>query len=103
MEFLALSREQFVATSTGYSMGSQERSLLIGQIRRRLSTAFIRANSLCTISRVSNTGPGSRASAKRREWAMQEEENMRREKISNWNAFMSGGGGKRGGIHFFPG
>ena len=99
---LAQSREKYISQTSGYSISSQERSLIIGQIRRRLSTAFTRANSLCNLSRVLNVGPNSRAAAKRREWAMLEEEGMRREKRSHWNAYIRGGCLTRGNANFFP-
>ena len=100
---LAGSREKYMTQTTGYSLSSRERSQIVGQIRRQLSTAFTRANSLCTLSRVMNVGPNSRAAAKRREWAMLEEEGMRRERRNHWNVYIRGGGLSRGNIHFFPG
>ena len=99
---LAASRLQYLALSSGYNSSSKEKSQIVGQIRRRLSVAFVKANSLCTLSRISNVGPGSRGAAKRREWALREEEMMRKERRSNWTAFIRGGGAKQGGIHFFP-
>ena len=78
-------------------------SLIIGQIRRRLSTAFIRAVSLCTLNRISNVGPGSLSAAKRREWAIREENLMKNERRAHWNAFIENPSISHGGIHFFGG
>ena len=99
VDYLTESRERYVAQSSGHAPSSRER----GQIRRKLSTSFIRAISMCTLNRVSNVGPVSKAASKRREWALREESNMRLERRSYWNAFLTGVGGRQGGIKFFPG
>ena len=85
-------------------MSDNERSQIIGQIRRKLSTAFMRAVATCTLHRVTHVGAGSKAAAKRREWAMGEEFRMRNERRAYWAAYVRGAGarGGNGGIHFFP-
>ena len=102
---LADSRARYLTLSTGCAISAQERGQIIGQVRRKLSTAFIKASSLCTISRVSNVGEGSQSASRRRQWALREEAAMRRERQANWNAYMreSVKQGFSGGIHFFPG
>ena len=102
VDFAATCRERYVAQSMGCAVSKRERSLIIGQIRRKLSTAFIRAISLCTLSRVANIGPGSRACAKRREWALREDDRMRLERRAHWTAHVNGGRRAVGGINFFP-
>ena len=92
-----------MAQSSGYSLGEGKRSLIMGQVRRHLSTAFIKAVSLCTINRVANAGPGPRAAAKRREVFLREEEGMRRERRAQWTSEVERGGIRKVGIHFFPG
>ena len=77
---LDLSRGNYVAQSSGYATSEREHSQIIGQLRRKLSTAFIRATGLCTLSRIANVGAGSRSAAKRREWAIREDEGMKRER-----------------------
>ena len=99
--FMAACRGKYVAESTGCATSAGEMSQIIGQIRRKLSTAFVRATALCTIHRVGNVCPGSRAAARRREWAIREEESMKRERRAYWGAFL-GGRVDTGGIHFFP-
>ena len=103
VECLALARGKYVAQSSGCATSAHEKSQIIGQIRRKLSTSFIRAISLSTLNRVSNSGSGSREGAKRREWAMREEMGMRRERRAYWNAFVGGGGNRVGRSNLFPG
>ena len=100
---LADSRERYVANSSGYALSERERSQIIGQIRRRLSTSFIRAIALCTINRAAYTGLTAQAAADRRAWEMRLERGMRLERRAYWNAFVNGGGMVNGGVHFFPG
>ena len=102
VEILASSRAKFLAYSTGRAVSSQEMSQIIGQIRRKMSTSFIRAISLCTLGRVANIGPGSRLAAKRKEWAISEETSMRNERRAYWTVFVGRGGLRNRGDHFFP-
>ena len=90
--FLAACRGKYVSESTGMATSEGEKAQILGQIRRKLSTAFIRANALCTIHRVGKVCPGSREAAKRRGWAAREEEIMRQERRAYWGAFLGGGG-----------
>ena len=99
----ATSRERFVSQSSGYALSEGERSQIIGQIRRRLSTTFMRAITLCTISRMAHVGPTAKAAATRREVCMRQERAMRLERQAYWQAYMEGGGRLQGGIHHFPG
>ena len=99
--FLAACRGKYVAESTGTATSEGEQAQILGQIRRKLSTAFIRANALCTINRVGKVCPGSREAAKRRNWVLREEGIMRQERRAYWGAFL-GGRGDREGNHFFP-
>ena len=100
---MATSREQFVSQSTGFALSEGERSQIIGQIRRRLSTSFIRAIALCTISRVAYVGPTAKSAAGRREVAMRVERAMRLERQAYWHFYMEGRGRTQGSIHHFPG
>ena len=102
VDSLASAREKYVSQTSGYAISSRERSQIVSQIRRRLSTAFVKANSACTINRVANIGPNSKLAAKRREWVMLEDQRMKQERRSNWNAFVRGGGLSLGSAHFFP-
>ena len=103
VDYIAESRCRYLAQSTGYATGEQEYSQIIGQIRRRLSTSSVRAISLCTLARVANVGAGSKARAKRRQWALREDKQMKGERRAYWNSYVNRGGVTNGGIHFFPG
>ena len=97
----AESRGKYLAQSSGYATSSREMSQIVGQVRRKLSTAFIRAIGLCTLNRVTNTGSNSQAAAKRREWVIREEIQMKKERKAYWSAFVLGGGLKNPSAHFF--
>ena len=62
----------------------QELGILVGQIRRRLSLAAIKAQVECLLSRLHQVGPGNKQLAKKREWAAMEDERMRRERSAQW-------------------
>ena len=51
-----------------------ERSLIIMNLRRELSTAGAKAQSACLLGRVARLGEGHRLAAKRRVWVRREEE-----------------------------
>ena len=97
----AACRGKCMEESTGCATSAGEMSLIIGQIRRKLSTAFTWANALCTLHRVASVCPGSQAASQRREWALREEEAMKRERRAYWGAFL-GAKVENGGINFFP-
>ena len=49
-----------------------------------LSTASIRAQAQCLLTRMANVGEGVGEASKRRHWAAREEERMRRERAAQW-------------------
>ena len=100
---MAKSREKYVSQSTGYSISASEKSQIVGQIRRKLSVAFTRVINQCTLNRLTNIGAGSKAMAKRREWALGEEFTMKQERRAYWSAYVNGGRPSFGNIHHFPG
>ena len=102
VDHLTESRGHFLALSSGLATSEREKGQIKGQIRRKLSVALIRANSLCTLSRVSNVGPKAQAAAKRRQLTLSHESAMRQERRSYWNTYVCHSRGARGGIHFFP-
>ena len=69
-----------------------ELSVIVGQVRRRLSVAAIRAKSTCLLSRLSLVGEGARRAADRRGWRLREEEMMRREREAQWVGQVRGHG-----------
>ena len=75
-------------TSQGLQRGSpgskQELGLITGQIRRRLSLAVIKAQTSCLLARLHQVGPGNAKLAKKRDWALIEDEKMRSERRAQW-------------------
>ena len=61
-----------------------ELALIVGQIRRRLSVTAVKAQVGCLLSRVHQVGPGNKQLAKKRQWAIKEDERMRQERYSQW-------------------
>ena len=80
----------------------EEMSVVVGQIRRRLSVAVARANAGCLISRLSHIGEGSRESMKRRQWRDREERLMRMEREAQWHKRVRGHGVTHRGEFFLP-
>ena len=74
----------------------------IGQLRRKLSSVFIKAQSLCLISRLGQLGPGARVAAERRSDARRAETDRRREAQAHWQAHVRGRGLGRVGMLFVP-
>ena len=58
--------------------------IIVGQIRRKLSDAAVKAQVECLLSRIHQVGPGNNLLAKKREWAQLEDERMRRERGAQW-------------------
>ena len=55
-----------------------------GVIRKRLSTAAVRANSSLLLQRAGQIGEGCGLAAKRRSWQKREEHRMRLEREADW-------------------
>ena len=76
------------ATMMGLRRGSEtsdvEVGKMVGQIRRTLSTTFVRAQAQCLLLRMNCVGKGFAEAAKRRKWASKEEERMRHERQAQW-------------------
>ena len=68
----------------GREASEEELGVVVGQIRRALSTASVRAQSQCLISRLNCVGQGFAQAAKRRKWVAAEEERMRKERQAQW-------------------
>ena len=86
----------------GWEGGEGELGQVIGQVRRRLSCTFIRAQALCLLSRLGQLGPGARAAADRRGDALRAETTRRREAQAHWQAHIKGRGLGRVGMMFVP-
>ena len=81
---LAESRLNAKERTRGRPGSKQELGLITSQIRRRLSQTVIKAQVECLLSRLHLIGPGSKAMIQRREWAVREEERMKRERNADW-------------------
>jgi hypothetical protein len=81
---LADSRLAFQGLQRGRPGHSAELGILTGQIRRRLSLVAIKAQTECLLSKLHQVGPGNQLMAKRRQWAVQEDDRMKRERDAQW-------------------
>ena len=84
----------------GRQMSDKELGVIVNQVRKYLSTSFIRAQSLCLINRLSYLGEGAQAAAGRRTLAKQLEEGRRRERQASYMAHIRGRGLSREGQIF---
>jgi hypothetical protein len=62
----------------------------VSTIRRRLSTAAVRANSTLLLVRMGQVGEGSGLASKRRAWQQQEERRMTLQREADWQVATSG-------------
>ena len=58
--------------------------MLVGQVRRRISLAAIKAQVDCLLSKLHQVGPDNLQVANKREWAVREDERMKRERGAQW-------------------
>ena len=100
VDILAKSRLNIQSIREGREGSGQELANITGQIRRTLSTSILKANANCLLARVGLVGEGAESAGKRRRWASQEEEKMRREREAWWLATKMGKNIVRRG-HFF--
>ena len=84
IDTLAKSRLHSQERTRGRPGNNQELGLITSQIRRRLSLVVVKAQVECLLSRLHQVGPGTKALAQRREWAIREDMNMRREREAQW-------------------
>ena len=82
---LAMSRVKHQQQLEGrwrFHQRSQEAEVAIytGQVRRLLSVEGVRSQARCLLDRLRGLGAGAAAAVRRREWAAQEEQRLRRER-----------------------
>ena len=58
--------------------------MCVGQIRRRLSMAAVKSQVDCLLGKIHQVGPGNNLMAKRRVWAIKDEQRMSRERGAQW-------------------
>ena len=78
MQTIAESKVIAMGLARGRQGTDAELGIVVGQVRRMLSTASIRAQAQCLLTRMANVGEGVGEAAKRRHWAAVEEDRMRR-------------------------
>ena len=88
------------ARALGRQMSDKELGVIVNQVRKYLSTSFIRAQSLCLINRLSYLGEGAQAAAGMRIVARQLEEGRRRDRQATYMAHIRGRGLSREGQIF---
>ena len=86
MDILSKSRLKHQMLEQGRPDGGSdnELALIVSQIRRKLSLTAVKAQVSCLLSRLHQVGPGNKQLAKKRQWATQQDEKMRRERYSQW-------------------
>ena len=84
VQVLAESRLRFQGLQQGRPGSDQELGVLVGQIRRRLSMAAVQAQVDCLLSKLHQLGPGNVQLAKRRTWAIKEDQRMNLERNAQW-------------------
>ena len=80
LEQLADSRVVLLARREGQQVSEQERGVIVGQLRRQISTASVRAGSQCLLDRMHQCGEGAAPASKRRDYCQVLEERMRHER-----------------------
>ena len=81
----------------GLARGQEnERAQILSGYRRTLSTTAARANSGCLLGRLGKVGEAHRGAARRRAWALREEERLQEERRAHWRAHVQGRGVTRG-------
>ena len=86
VEVLAKSRLKAQMLEVGrHDEGSNnELALVTGQIRRKLSETVVKSQVNCLLSRLHQVGPGSKNLAKKRQWALQMDEKMKKDNRAQW-------------------
>ena len=84
------SRLRKLGLAKGTPEALKELGQVTGYLRRRLSSAVIRANVRCLLERMLQVGEGVGQAGRRRQWARQEEERARWEREGQWLARVTG-------------
>ena len=90
------------ARDRGRPASDNELGVVMAQIRKYLSTAFVRAQGLCLINRLCFLGEGARAAAGRRDLAKRLEVSRKRDLMAHYQAHIRGQGLARVGQIFVP-
>ena len=96
LDLLADQKVSSMGLARGREASERERSQILSNYRRILSTTGARASSGCLIGRVARVGEAHRAAAKRREWVRTEGERVEELRRVHWRAHVLGRGVLRG-------
>ena len=69
---------------------NKEMGLVTGYLRRRLSTAIMKANVKCLLERLVLVGEGQGQAGRRRQWQRMEEERARWDREAQWLVRVTG-------------
>ena len=100
LDIIAESKLKARGLARGREGTEQERSVILMNMRRELSTTGAKAQSACLLGRVARMGEGHRLAAKRRVWVKREEELRQESNRAHWLANIRGRGIIRGGGEF---
>ena len=92
IEALAATKLKKQGMAKGRPGSDQELAIITSQLRRRISSATVRANFTCLLERMAQVGEGAKRAGKRRSWERVEEERMRRDRQTQWLARVRGVG-----------
>ena len=84
VQTIAEARVKSLGLARGRQGTEAELGIVVGQVRRMLSTTSVRAQAQCLLARMSQVGEGVGQAAKRRRWAAAEDERMRKERMAQW-------------------
>ena len=84
VQTLGESRLKYQGLQRGRPGSDQELGLLVGQVRRRLSMVAVKAQVDCLLAKLHQVGPGNTQLAKKRTWAILEDQRMARERGAQW-------------------
>ena len=84
LDCMAESRIRSLGLRNGSVESNKELGLVTGYLRRRLSTAIMKANVKCLLERLLLVGEGQGQAGKRRQWARREEEKARWDREAQW-------------------
>ena len=84
LQKIAESKANAMGLRRGRESTDTEIGIIVGQIRRSLSTTFVRAQAQCLLTRMNCIGQGYIKAFKRRQWASKEEERMKCERQAQW-------------------
>ena len=88
------------ARALGREASDKELGVVVSQVRKFLSVAFVRAQALCLVNRLGFIGEGAKAAAGRRDLARRLEEGRRRDRQAHFLAHVRGQGLSRVGQLF---